>query len=305
VDLQEFRATGWDGLSRYAARVIAGLSVPDGGHYLMMGIAGGEATKQIKPVRNLAWGDYILRDQGQNTELAGSRWILMEVVSRVLPRFFEQLSDRVYPTFARLAKDRPGYWEPGWTFETWQLQSDSNQQLTPVLLGWARRFHAEETWILEGALQTLWLWSQDLELLKLLYIGGFRSSCCVNTLSSEAERQFTFTHDGWDPQFQTLASFRGLFKKQVQSDLDAYVQRLSSLMESQGAVRARKRYRVAHFEWFALYQLGGVSSNLILGQGSSQSGDESTILKGVKAAAGMLQWKNVRKARKARTRCTP
>ena len=74
----------------------------------MMGITGGEATKQIKPVRNLAWGDYILRDQGQNTELAGSRWILMDVVSRVLPAFCEQVRGRVYPTFARLAKDRPG-----------------------------------------------------------------------------------------------------------------------------------------------------------------------------------------------------
>ena len=72
----------------------------------------------------------------------------MEVVRRVCPRFFEQLW--VYPRFAVRAESRPGFREPGSTFETWQQLSDTDQQLTPCLLAWARAFHAEEeTWILE------------------------------------------------------------------------------------------------------------------------------------------------------------
>src|SRR5579863_8597631 len=113
--------------------------------------------KPHKQSQILSWGEYILPDQSQNTEIAGSRWKFMGVVRQTMPRFFEELRRRVYPGYARLAENRPGYWERGWTFETWQLHSDRDQQLTPYLTAWARTFHAEETWILEGALQTLWL----------------------------------------------------------------------------------------------------------------------------------------------------
>ena len=261
--------------------------------------------KQLKRVTNLAWGEFIVPDQSQNTEIAGARWMLMEVVSRVWPRFFEQLRARVYPTFARLAENTPGYWEPGWTFDAWQLQSDRDQQLTPVLLGWARAFHAEEPWILDGALQTLGMWRRDPALRESLDFGGFRASCCVDTLSSEEDRLFTFEDDGWDPQFQTWGSFRDSTVRKFERLLDSYKQRMSSRMESQGAVRARKRYRVAHLEWFALYQFGGRSATKILRYCPDLKGDSSTILKGVQAAADLLKWKSLhkpRKAPKARTR---
>jgi hypothetical protein len=75
----------------------------------------GESMKKGKKVRNLAYGEYVSPEPSQNTEIAGARWMLIEAVSRVLPRFFEQLRDRVYPTFARLAENRQGFWEPGWT----------------------------------------------------------------------------------------------------------------------------------------------------------------------------------------------
>jgi hypothetical protein len=226
--------------------------------------------------------------------------MLMEVVSRVLPGFFEQLRDRVYPTFARLAVQRPGVWGPEGTFEAVQLQADLDRQLMPLLVAWARRFHAEEPWILEGAMQTLWHWHRDPAFPKSLDICGFRPSCCVDTLSSDEERLFTFEHASWDPQLQRWADFRASISKQFRNHLDAYKQALSSLMTSRGAVSARNRYCVAHFEWFALYQLGGMSSKRILGERPHLTGDESTIIKGVRDAAGLLKWKSVRKARKSR-----
>jgi hypothetical protein len=253
--------------------------------------------KQDRPNRNLSWGEYILLGQTQNSEIAGSRWKFLQVVRGVVPRFFEQLRDRVYPTYARLAENRQGYWETGWTLETWQLQSDRDQQLTPCLIAWAKAFHVEETWILEGALQTLWLWSRDPELRASLDIGGFRPYCCVDTLISEEEMLFTFESDGWDPQFQRWDIFRKSIKEEFQRQLDAYEQRLRSLLESQGAVRARQRYSPNHFAWFALYQLGGLSTVRILQQRPDLKGDASTILKGVKTAACLMQWKHIRKGR--------
>jgi hypothetical protein len=242
------------------------------------------------------WGDYVLPDESQNTETAGARWLLIQTIAVVLPRFFEDLRDRVYPIFAHVLESRPGYWDSGWTFATWQLQPDPDQQLAPALLGWARRFHAEEAWVLDGALRTLWLWHRDPELREGLDIGGFRYACCADTLSSEEDREFTFTHAGWDPQIQRRKSFRDSIKKQFQTQLDVYEQRLASLMERGGAVRASKRYNCLHITWFALYQMRRMSSSKIL-QKHPELSDESTILKGVKAAARLLQWQNLRKER--------
>jgi len=43
----------------------------------------------------------------------------------------------------------------------WQSRSDADRQLTPILMKWARQFNVEkETWILEGALQTLSNWDK-------------------------------------------------------------------------------------------------------------------------------------------------
>ena len=101
----------------------------------------------------------------------------------------------------------------------------------------------------------------------------------------------------WDPQFQRWEHVRESIKKEFQSQLDAYQQRLSSLMERGGAVRTRKRYNRVHITWFILYQLKRMSSSKILQKHPDLKGDESTILKGVKAAARLLQWENVRKTR--------
>jgi hypothetical protein len=82
--------------------------------------------------------------------------------------------------------------------------------------------------------------------------------------------------------------------------LDAYEQRLRSLLESRGAVRARHRYSVRHFEWFALWQLGGLSTTKLLKQYGGK-GDESTILKGLKKAADLVQWTNIRNSPKRKS----
>lgn len=109
---------------------------------------------------------------------------------------------------------------------------------------------------------------------------------------------FQFEHAGWNPQLQRWTSFRDSIEKAFQSELKVYEQRSRSLMESQGAIRARRRFSADNFAWFALYQLGSMSAVRILRQRPDLKGDESTILKGVKTAAGLLQWKTIRKARK-------
>jgi len=254
--------------------------------------------KQRKQPLHLTWSEYVSSDPSQNTEIAGARFEFIEAVWRVFPRFFEQLRAVVYPNYARLAERRPGYWEIGWTFDTWQQVSDRDNQLTPCLLAWAREFNAEEPWILEGALQTLWLWHQHPDWRESLDISGFRSFPGVDTLTSDEERLFQFTSSGWDPQWQRWSSYRAHIQKQFKDELCAYEKRIRSRCESQGAIRARYRYSVDHFEWFAYYQLGKMSAGRILMQRPDLKGDESTILKGVQDAAALLQWQSRRRTGK-------
>ena len=106
----------------------------------------------------LSWAEYISADNDQNIETAAARWQFMQAVQSVYPRFFTKLQQQIYPTYSRLAGRSESYWQTGWAFETWQLHSDRNQRLTAPLSAWAKPFNAEEAWILEGALQSLWLW---------------------------------------------------------------------------------------------------------------------------------------------------
>jgi len=208
----------------------------------------------------------------------------------VLPSFFEQLREQVYPLYASVAGARQDYWIPGWNFETWRLHSDPDGVLTRRLLAWARTFRAEKSWILEGALQTLWHWHDNASLRESLDISGFRSSPCGQALTSDEERLFRFADSGWDPEYQTWATYRAYIQQQFKQKLTENETRLRSLVEARGAVRAHYGYSVDNFEWFALHTLGKMSATKILNQRTDLQGDESTIRKGVKAAAALIQW---------------
>ncbi len=72
---------------------------------------------------HLSWSEYVSPGASENAEIAGARWEFVRAVQRVLPRFFAELRQQVYPTYASLVK--AGYWKPGWTFEAWCNASHS------------------------------------------------------------------------------------------------------------------------------------------------------------------------------------
>jgi hypothetical protein len=244
--------------------------------------------KKRKQSPDLVWGEYVMSKRSGTSETAAARREFGEAVRRVLPVFFEQLREQVYPTYARLAADNPNYWQAGWRFATWQANSDHSKEGTSCLLAWARKFHAEQDWVLESALQTLWVWHKYPALRESLDVSGFRCYACEAIFISGEERHFRFEDEGWEPQVEKWAKYSSRIRKRFDRDLCAYEVHLRALVESRGAVRARSRYRADHFKWFALYQLGGLSTVKILkGNLLGLQGDESTIRKGVKAAADL------------------
>ena len=262
----------------------------------LQGIAEG-AMRQAKNRRPLARGVYLTCDQ-----TAGARRELMDAAQRVVPLFFERLREDVYPHFARIARKKPNYWQTGWKFATWHLTADRENELAPELLSWARQFNAGEageSWILEGALQTLWLWNQYPKLRTALNIEGFYPPSGGLILTSDDERCFNFEHPGWDPQFQRWADYRAYVKDLFDKELRSYERRIRTLIESRKAVPTRARYSVHNFEWFALYQFGGLSQSKIaeLYTTADETPDLSTIRKGLKAAAALVSWQNLRKGK--------
>jgi hypothetical protein len=259
------------------------------------------------PRRPLAFGEYLtVTGNTVDRQTAGARRELIHVIQRVVPEFFERLRDQVYPKFARYARVAartpaitrkglrrgPGHWELGWRFETWDVQSGRNR-FKPLLVSWARDFHcAEETWILEGALRTLAAWYEDPEWLQARDVSRFYLPEAGHILVDY--EKFVFEDSGWSPQFETWVRFRRGIQARFKEQLIAYEQKVRKLIESRGGQRVRHRYSVKNFEWFALYQLRGMSSVQIEHCRTAAKGDESTVLKGIHTAERLLGWKSLR-----------
>jgi hypothetical protein len=250
--------------------------------------------KEERPLR-LTCSEFLASGRnGLNQQVGNARWQLLLAIQRNVPEFFEQLRDEVYPAFAKLAK--PGYWRTGFSFSMWQSRSDRDRELTPILMKWARRFHVEgETWILEGALQTLSTWNQFPHCRENLEILGFRKPVCVPGLISDHEHAFHFEDEGWDP---TLISFAGWcvnVRKRFDAAMKQHGQQMRALVKGRGGVRAVVRSREEHFDWLALYQIANASLESIA---RSASRAKTTISKGIHQAAKFARIRIRAKSRK-------
>lgn len=243
--------------------------------------------QSLKP-RPLTHAEYIVRnDDGQDDQIASARWQLLEAIRRVVPAFLDELRDRVYPEFARLAELNPDFWVNGWKFDTWQLLSDPDGQLTPVLTAWAQRFNVrKENWVFEGALQTLSNWRRFPEERASLEAWGFRQTIAVPGLVSVEDHPFVFSPESWDPTLESFNSWRTRINTRFQEALDAHQGRMRKLVEGLGAFPTVSRFSTDHFEWLALYQCGTLSLDSILSL-APHAGDKTTISKGIHTAASL------------------
>jgi hypothetical protein len=234
----------------------------------------------------LTFGDYVVRNQdGLDDQIVSARWQFIEAVSQVVPAFLQLLREQVYPEYVRLADGNPDYWVMGWKFETWQLLSDRENQLTPNLMSWARKFNVQgEDWILAGALQTLSNWHGFPEQRAALEIWGFRQWIAVDGVVSVEEQRFDFSDGGWDPTQLSSAAWRTAVRERFEEAVEAHVRRIRKLIADRGALPVPSRFSPDHFQWLALYQCGNLSLDAIL-QRSPHVTDKTTISKGISNAA--------------------
>lgn len=248
----------------------------------------------------LTASEFLASDRsGLNQQVANARWQFLLALKRQVPEIFERLRNDVYPVFARLAK--PGYWRTGRSFPMWQARWDPDRQLTPVLMKWARRFNLEgETWILEGALQTLSNWNKFPHCRENLEILGFRKPVCVPGLIADGEHAFHFEDEGWDPTLISLPGWRVNIRKRFEATLQQHRQQMQALIKERGGVPAVVRSQEQHFDWLALYQCANATLESIVER--ARYGDKTTISKGMHQAAQLARIRIRTKRRKLKSR---
>lgn len=211
----------------------------------------------------------------------------------------ERLSSDVFPAYAELA-------ESGFDLDAllWHPRLSAHGmipegKLKTALQRWAREFHAEEAWFLDETLKTLRGWhvaSDWREALRWNPIGVGGRTLAVG-------ERLHFEKEGWEMQLLTWPTYCRRAREEFEQKLAEYEANCRKLAESCGLIRAPHKYSTANLDWFVLYQFAGLPSAEVAGRDTSEkSTDESTVLKGVKAAAKLLGWGQLRTARRISNR---
>ncbi len=223
--------------------------------------------------------------------------VLLDTISRMYPIFFETLSKKVFPLYSELTKG-------GFDFERIfagrsgtspyeRLTEDAKlTALKTELHKWAVRFNADSTgWLLDAALHTMRYWH---------VVPEWRDSLRWNLPFGRVIAPvpaIAFECPGWEVQGLTFAEYREFVNRRLVD----YENKMRKMAESHGLIRAQRQYSQANFNWFVLYQFAGESSTRIAGMSHHPRGDESTVLKSIKAIAGLIGWNALRKAPNRKT----
>jgi hypothetical protein len=176
-----------------------------------------------------------------------------------------------------------------WKYGPFEQLSDDGP-LKAALTEWANNFNAYAPWLLNGALRTLRDWDAKPVRHKArewLYMHVEHET--------QIEADFKFEYGAWRPQDMLWSQYRATLRKQLEKELAQYGNGICELAESAGLNRAQRKYSPVNLEWFALYQFAKKSSTDIADLYHGKH-DESSVLKGIHAAANLLCWERLRRS---------
>jgi hypothetical protein len=240
-------------------------------------------------VTRFSSGDYVSPNADSTT--TGARNQFWHAVKQVCPEAIQALHDDVYPAFERACEERPDLDIGRFSFERAQ------SPLIPLIVDIAKKLNAwavtwscgSEQWLLELAFDTLKLWRLSSPCRQGLVLDLGAGVGWSGT--SAEERAFRFESAGWSPTSQHWADFESRSLEEFRRYLEKYRNRLSTLMEEKGAVRAPKKHKPEHLEWLVLFQLAGKSYKKIADEHAERTRENlnnSTIQQGVKVAAQLV-----------------
>jgi hypothetical protein len=247
---------------------------------------------------SLMYAEYVSPDPDSNGQVWQARLELFDTVRRVHAKFLEKLSAEALPFYRRLAQD-------GHNFRLWGPKSPYNalpqgSDLKSGLTRWATEFNVNVGWLMDDALRTLRLWSLNSEEHESLAWNTHRPHRVLVVMGD----QFTLTCEGWETTLLEWSAYCKSVRRRFEQKLLNYENETRELAKSQGLLPAQRKYSPKNLEWFVLYQFAGMSSKEISDRYALRGNevDDSTVLKGIKAAAKLIGWNDLRKPINKETR---
>ena len=199
----------------------------------------------------------------------------------------------------KLAKGRNDFGKALWGKAPFEALTEDGG-LKSELFKWAAHFHADAPWLTVGALRTLRCWYVFPELHESLEWEAQHGRRDLPIVG----KRFEFSHSGWEVQLLTWPAYSCWLRKSLEEKLLIYEKETREFVESRGLVRARRKYSPDNLEWFVFYQFAGMSSTRIVKRCAAKGKDleESAVLKGIKAAANLIEWGDLRASWQGRNR---
>jgi hypothetical protein len=254
----------------------------------------------MRTTPSLAGSEYVSPNSDNSVQVWRARLQAIEAARRVYPIFLRKLSADVFPLYDQLAKEgklakgRNDFDKALWGKFPYEALTDDGG-LKSALSKWAAHFHAEAEWLMVGALRTLRGWYIAPDWRESLTWDPHHGRKDVPAIGNT----FEFCYSGWEVQLLSWPAYGRSLRQAFETKLLEYEKQTRELAESRGLVRARRKYSPDNLEWFVLYQFAGMTSKTIADRYAKEGRalDESTALKGIKAAAKLIGWNHLRQPR--------
>ena len=242
------------------------------------------------PVNDLGFGDYVLPDPRKNLQAYSARIVLIESAKRLLPYCLERLHESVYSEFCALPRELPEsdgllarIPDPAKCADRVQFDKTLN-----ALASWMEEFNAGEDWIRDGAWRTMHYW-RSFPVCKELR--AWQPPLGPDSISLCETGPFRFHYIPWFMEAFQWRTYQARLTKEFTKALKDYRDRCEATAKAKKLLLARRTYSERNFDWFVLYQFGVLSSTKIADR---VGGDDSAILRGVKAVQRLVEWKDLR-----------
>ncbi len=245
------------------------------------------ASRRTPP---LAFSEYVSPNTEDSIQTWRARMEMIEAVGRVHPAFLEGLASEVFPIYCRYAKTRLGLDEALSSSDRPIRDLEQRSRLRLALSNWANQFNVNSDWLVNDALRTVVGWHRVPAWLKTRTWSQMHARSDRAAIGEAVE----FHCDGWEVQLVTWSDYRTLVRKRFEDYLSEYERRTREFAESLGLTRAQRKYSSENFGWFVLYQFAGKSYTEILDLFGPEYGEESTVRKGIAAAAKLIGWDSLR-----------
>jgi hypothetical protein len=239
-----------------------------------------------RTAKPLSHSEYVSSDPENSDQVWGARLLLMETVGRVYREMLVKLRSEVLPAYKEMRSSGFDFDQILWNSSSPYKQLPSNSPLMSTLEKWAKKFHVAPGWLLDEAIRTLRSWDIAPDCQQRLEWHAMHS------FSNEGATgpSFEFSFPGWETEAFTWKRYSESLRKEFQIRLIEYETRTRKLAESRGLLLARRKYSLANFEWYVLYEFAGWSSTKIAAErgGAHARLSESAVLKGVKTVRDLV-----------------